>query len=195
MGLYSARYHAALTLAARAHREQNRKGSDVPYIVHPVGVSVILLRHGFSEDVVVAGLLHDVVEDQDVPLSSIEAEFGPEVAAMVDVVTEKTQEGDVERPWEERKAGALDRLRRASTGAVAVKAADVVDNARALARDLRCEGASFWNNFSRGPAQRLWYFHSVAQVVRSHLGGHAIVDEVNEAIMDLEAAVAGTGSI
>jgi hypothetical protein len=113
---------------------------------------------------------------------------------MVEVVTEKKREGGVERPWEERKAGALDRLHKASAGAVAVKAADVVDNARALARDLRREGTSFWDNFSRGPRQRLWYVRSVAKVVHSRLGAHPLVDEVNEAILDLEAAVAETGS-
>jgi (p)ppGpp synthase/HD superfamily hydrolase len=103
MTAYSDRYQAALILAAHAHRTQERKGSDVPYIVHPVQVSVILLRHGFAEDVAIAGLLHDVVEDQDVPLARIEADFGPEVAEMVAALTERKREGDVQRPWEARK--------------------------------------------------------------------------------------------
>src|SRR5262245_24388558 len=85
---FSPRYDAALALAARAHRSQLRKGTDLPYIAHPVHVSLILIRHGFGEDLAIAGLLHDVVEDTDVPLYRIAAEFGDEVAGLVAAVSE-----------------------------------------------------------------------------------------------------------
>src|SRR5262245_25515348 len=101
---FSARYDAALALAARAHHEQMRKGTDIPYIAHPVHVSLILIRHGFAEDLAIAGLLHDVVEDTDVPLDQIAAEFGDLVAQLVAAVSEtKTLDG-AERSWEQRKA-------------------------------------------------------------------------------------------
>jgi (p)ppGpp synthase/HD superfamily hydrolase len=97
---FSARYDAALTLAAIAHRDQVRKGTDIPYIAHPFHVSLILIRHGFGEDLAVAGLLHDVVEDTDVPLERIAAEFGDDVARLIAAVSEtKTAEG-AELPWE-----------------------------------------------------------------------------------------------
>ena len=83
---FSPRYDAALILAAVAHRNQLRKGSDLPYIAHPVHVSVILIQHGFGEDMAIAGLLHDVVEDTDVPIEAICAEFGPEIARLVAAV-------------------------------------------------------------------------------------------------------------
>ena len=89
MPAYSERYDEALALAARAHRHQTRKGSDVPYLVHVVHVSVILLGHGFPRDVAIAGLLHDVVEDQGIPLSDIEADFGQAVANMVAAASEE----------------------------------------------------------------------------------------------------------
>ncbi len=194
MNAYSEKYHAALVLAARAHRNQTRKGSDIPYLVHPVQVSVILLRHGFQEDVVLAGLLHDVVEDTETPLHRIEAEFGPAVAGMVAVLTEQKREDGVERPWEVRKREALEALRRGGADAVAVKGADAIHNARSLAAQLRDQGGSAWDHYSRGPDETLCYYRSVAAIARARLGEHALTKELEEAIADLEGAITEIGA-
>lgn len=189
MPVYSARYDAALRLAAYAHHSQTRKGSDIPYLTHPVHVSVILLRCGFSEEVTVAGLLHDVVEDQQIPLAQIEADFGPAVAEMVAALTEQKLEGGLKRPWELRKQQALEQLRRASDGAVTVKAADALHNARSMADHLLQVGSSAWDSYSRGPAQSLWYFRSIVALARERLGAHPLVAELDEAIDDLEQVI------
>jgi (p)ppGpp synthase/HD superfamily hydrolase len=191
---FSERYESALALAARAHESQVRKVGGDPFIVHVTHVSVILLRHGFSEDVAIAGLLHDVVEDQDVPLADIEARFGPAVAEMVAALTERKREGDVERPWEIRKREALDRLCRASLEAVAVKAADVLHNAHSVALVLRREGRGIWCRFSRGPEETLWYYRSVARIVRERLGEHSLAKELDGAIDHLEQTVASAAA-
>lgn len=99
---FSPRYDAALKLAARAHRDQVRKGTDVPYIAHVAHVSAILLRHGFDEDLAIAGLLHDIVEDCAVPLADIGKEFGERVARMVEAVSEQKRADGVPLPWEQR---------------------------------------------------------------------------------------------
>jgi (p)ppGpp synthase/HD superfamily hydrolase len=187
---FSERYESALALAALAHQGQVRKAGGDPFIVHVTHVSVILLRHGFSENVAVAGLLHDVVEDQDVPLADIEARFGPAVAEMVATLTERKREGDVERPWEIRKQEALVKLRSASPEAVAVKAADVLHNAHSVALALRREGPALWDRFSRGPEETLWYYRSVAQIVRERLGEHPLAQELEGAIDHVEQTVA-----
>lgn len=187
---FSEHYESALALAARAHQGQVRKAGDDPFIVHVVHVSVILLRHGFSRDVVIAGLLHDIVEDQDVPLADIEARFGPAVAEMVAALTERKREGNVERPWEIRKQEALGKLRRASPETVAVKAADVLHNAHSVALVLLGEGPTIWHRFSRGPEETLWYYRSVAQIVRERLGEHPLAQELEGAIDHLERLVA-----
>jgi len=189
MNGYSERYDAALALAAGAHVGQTRKGSTVPYIVHPVHVSVILIRYGFPEDVAIAGLLHDVVEDQDYPLSDIEAQFGPAVADMVAAATERKREAGQPRRWEDRKREALDHIRHASADAVAVKAADVLCNARAMASALRQQGASVWNYFSRGPEQSIWYYRSLSDLARERMAGHPMLAELDEAVRDLERAI------
>jgi (p)ppGpp synthase/HD superfamily hydrolase len=189
---YSDLYEAALTLAARAHRQQRRKVGDVPYIVHLVHVSTILLRHGFPEEVLVAGLLHDIVEDQDVPLSEIEAGFGPAVGEMVAALTEWKRAEGQERPWEVRKGELLAQVRQASDGAVAVKAADSLHSARTLAADLRRQGAGVWSHFRRGPEPSLWFYRRVAELVRERLGAHPLADEVEDAVQDLERAIGET---
>ncbi|MGD1992956.1 MAG: HD domain-containing protein, partial [Anaerolineae bacterium] len=112
---YSDLYEEALRLAARAHQDQVRKTGSVPYITHPVHVSMILAQYGFSEEVMAAALLHDVVEDQDVTLTEIEDQFGAHVAEIVDVLTEqKLDEQGSRRPWEIRKQEAVAHMRRAS---------------------------------------------------------------------------------
>src|SRR5262245_17482376 len=137
---YSLKVDEALKLAASAHRDQVRKGTDIPYITHVVMVATILLRHGFDEDLVVAGLLHDIVEDQDVPITVIAAGFGEEVARLVDAVSEQKRDGDAEIPWEQRKADALAHLRAADERVAALKAADALHNAHSMANDLRRDG-------------------------------------------------------
>lgn len=192
MKAYSRRYEAALTLAAQAHRHQQRKAGDVPYIVHPVHVSTILLRYGFSEDVVIAGLLHDVVEDQGIPPKCIEADFGPVVAEIVAAVSERKLEAGAPRPWEIRKQEYLAQVREASPEAVAVKAADALHNAHSLARDLDRYGPSIWCRFSRGPDPSLWYYQSICALVRERLGQHPLADELTQAVSALERVIAET---
>src|SRR5688572_30173535 len=108
---FSSRLDTALAFSARAHRTQVRKGTDTPYIIHPVHVSMILVAHGFDEDLAIAGLLHDTVEDCGVSLQEIAATFGEGVAALVDSVSEqKTDDGGERRPWRVRKQDQLDHL-------------------------------------------------------------------------------------
>jgi (p)ppGpp synthase/HD superfamily hydrolase len=182
---FSARYDAALALAARAHRQQLRKGTDIPYIAHPVHVSLILIRHGFGEDLAIAGLLHDVVEDTDVPLQRIAAEFGDEVARLVEMVSETKTADGAERPWEERKAEKLAHLLAGSPEVAALKAADAIHNAHSIVADLRQSGPSVWGRFKRGADQTLWYYREILAGVRAKLGDHPIVLELAAAVEEL----------
>jgi (p)ppGpp synthase/HD superfamily hydrolase len=188
---FSARYDAALALAARAHRQQLRKGTDIPYIAHPLHVSLILIRHGFGEDLAIAGLLHDVVEDTDVPLERITAEFGDEVARLVEAVSETKTADGAERPWEERKAEKLAHLLEGGPDVAALKAADAIHNARSIAADLQQSGPSVWGRFKRGADQTLWYYREILAGVRAKLGDHPIALELAAVVEDL-VGVAGS---
>jgi (p)ppGpp synthase/HD superfamily hydrolase len=187
---FSARYDRALALAAQAHREQLRKGTDIPYIAHTVHVSLILVRHGFEEDLAIAGLLHDVLEDTDVPFERIADEFGGQVARLVAAVSETKTADGAERPWEERKAEKLAHLLAGGPDVAALKAADAIHNARSIEADLRQFGPSVWGRFKRGADQTLWYYREILAGVRAKLGDHPIVLELAAAVEDL-AGVAG----
>lgn len=189
MAGFSARYDAALTFAARAHRNQVRKGTDIPYIAHPVHVSVLLIHHGFGEDLAIAGLLHDVVEDCGVPIERIADEFGPEVARLVEAVSETKAIDGVELPWEERKNTKLAHLRDGGPDVAALKAADALHNARAIIADYRQVGPEVWARFKRGPAQTLWYYQEVLEGVRAWLGEHPLARELAAAVEELAREV------
>jgi predicted enzyme related to lactoylglutathione lyase len=185
-GGYDELYEEALRLAARAHRVQVRKGTDLPYLTHPVHVSAILQRHGFPREAVLAALLHDVIEDQDVGLAEIEARFGAAVAEIVDALSEcKSDAAGEARPWHVRKAEAVDHIRLGSNAAAAVKAADVLHNIQSTLYDLRQDGPVVWERFNRGPEQILGYYEQIAALVQAKLGGHLLVREVAAALAEL----------
>jgi (p)ppGpp synthase/HD superfamily hydrolase len=187
---FSPRYDTALALAARAHRTQLRKGTDIPYIAHPFHVSLILIRHGFGEDLAIAGLLHDVVEDTDVPLEAIAAEFGDAVARLVEAVSETKTANGAELPWEQRKAEKLARLHEGSADVAALKAADAIHNARSIVADVRHDGPAVWGRFKRGADQTRWYYREILEGVRAKLGDHPIALELAAVVEELAGAPA-----
>ena len=190
MNAFSPRYDAALAMTARAHRDQLRKGTDLPYIAHPVHVSIILIRHGFGEDLAIAGLLHDVVEDTDTSLDLIAAEFGDQVARLVEAVSETKSADGAELPWEQRKAEKLAHLQAAGLEVAALKAADAIHNLRSIIADLQSAGPAVWERFKRGPGPTLGYYYAILEPVRVKLGAHPIVAELEDAVAQL-ARVAG----
>ena len=138
----------ALRLAAQAHEGQVRKGSPVPYIEHPMAVAMILDRAGFDEEVVVAGLLHDVVEDTHVTLDEIRSAFGDAVTEIVAGCSEiKLDSTGRKRPWSDRKRDHLEALKSANLPTRAVTLADKLHNLASIALDL-AEGRPVWPSFN-----------------------------------------------
>jgi (p)ppGpp synthase/HD superfamily hydrolase len=183
MNGYSSRFDDALNFAACAHDRQVRKGSGdpgIPYIVHPVHVATILMRHGFDEDVVIAGLLHDTVEDTDASMDAVSARFGARVAELVGGVTEKKAEaGGEKRPWRVRKEEQLAHLGGADAPCAALKAADALHNCAATLADVRRDGAAVWGRFNASPADSVWYYREITRLCGARLGdGHALVREL-----------------
>ncbi|MBN1485757.1 MAG: bifunctional (p)ppGpp synthetase/guanosine-3',5'-bis(diphosphate) 3'-pyrophosphohydrolase [Chloroflexia bacterium] len=189
---YSDRYELALRLAAASHREQERKGGVVPYVTHPFHVSLILRHYGFAEDVCIAGLLHDVVEDQEVPLERIVEQFGPRVAEIVAALTErkKNPQGG-KRPWAVRKREALEDLAQAPPEALAVKAADALHNVRCTLLDLDRLGDAVWGRFNSDALSIAGYYRRILQLARERLGPHPLVGELGGAVEELQREVAG----
>jgi (p)ppGpp synthase/HD superfamily hydrolase len=153
--MYSPAIDRALAAALSAHDGQWRKGGErVPYALHPLHVALMLARLGYEEDMVVAGLLHDAVEDapQTWTVARVEREFGAHVASIVSQLSE-----DKSKSWEERKRSGIDRVPHLSPEAASVKAADQLHNLHSLARELReaPEVEAVWARFRGGRERTL----------------------------------------
>jgi (p)ppGpp synthase/HD superfamily hydrolase len=188
---FSRRFDAALAFAARAHRTQLRKGTDVPYIVHPFEVATILGRHGFDEDVQIAGLLHDAVEDTPATMDDIRDHFGPEVARLVAAVTEHKEENGVRRPWRIRKQEMLAHLATADRSLAALKAADALHNAQSTLGELAHVGDEVWDRFNAPPSDSAWYYSEVARLCARALGDHPLARELAAAVGELASRCPG----
>jgi len=151
------RIDQAIEFAAWAHRHQFRKKTDIPYISHPFGVAMILQEAGCSEDVVIAGLLHDTLEDTDTTEEDIAERFGAEVLELV----KGASEPDKSASWEERKQHTLDYLRTASLPVRQVTCADKLHNLRSIRRDYEVMGDAVWQKFKRGYEEQRWYYQGL----------------------------------
>lgn len=163
----------ALDQAAVWHRNQKRKypGVDVPYVSHLAGVAVILSRHGFEEEVVAAGALHDAMEDAGVTHADIQNIFGKRVADLVTDVSEQ----DKSLPWEERKQRYLERFLVKSWDAQAISLADKIDNFQSILVCAAVHGDP-WPMFKRGREAQLVRF-SVMKEMAMQLKPHPLIDE------------------
>lgn len=149
----------AIELAAKAHHNQFRKGTDTPYFAHPCNVGVILAQHGCPEEVVAAGILHDTIEDTPLTIEDIRIQFGIEVAAIV----EGCSEPDKSLSWEERKQHTIDYLEKAPMEVKFVACADKLDNITSIALDYDELGEDFWQRFNAGKQEQSWYYHGLVE--------------------------------
>lgn len=165
--------HTAIFFAAESHRGQFRKGTEVPYIIHPLNVGKLLVRYGCSLEIVTAGILHDTVEDTAVTIEDIHRSFGEKVATIV----AGTSEPDKTAPWEYRKHHTIDFLKTASMDILLVACADKLDNIRTIREDLELSGESVWSRFNRSKKFQRWYYTSLADIFVSRMekGRYAVL--------------------
>ena len=173
---YSDVINHALAFAAKHHDRQVRKGTKLPYLTHPANVAVILTRYGQNEDTVVAGILHDVIEDcvrdgytRDMLEQRIGDKFGPRVLETVLAVTYRRNDDDgIELSGDERKEDYLARLATATDEARWVCAADKVHNASTILADLRrtVDPDTVWNRFGGGRASVVRWYRAVYDRLR-----------------------------
>jgi (p)ppGpp synthase/HD superfamily hydrolase len=156
-----ARFLRAFVFTAEKHKGQTRKASSIPYIGHLMGVASLVLEGGGDEDLAIAALLHDVVEDcGGVPmLKEIRRRFGARVAKMVDGCTDAYT--DPKPAWRERKEKYIVRLRKEDKDTRLVSAADKLNNVRSIVSDYRAVGESIWSRFKGGREGTLWYYRTL----------------------------------
>jgi hypothetical protein len=215
----SPRVERALGVARLSHEGAVRKGTAIPYIEHPVSVAVLLEGYGYSEDLVVAGLLHDTVEDtkydhvevqerlnrfagdghlpcpaaplafRDAFLDFIADEFGHGVLELVLAVSERKNDGGVPLDWLERKREQLEKLSGASPEEAALKAADAVHNIETTLTDIRRLGLGVLDRF-RGGSLIVWHYSAIADLASQKMpAGAPLAARVRDAARELGSTV------
>jgi (p)ppGpp synthase/HD superfamily hydrolase len=172
------RFDRALLYATHVHGGQVRKGTSTPYVAHLLAVAATVLEYGGDEDIAIAALLHDSVEDQGgtARLDDVRNRFGNRVALVVEACSDSladTAKGERKADWQDRKKAYLSHLLKANEDILRVSLADKVHNARAILRDRRKPdvGKKIWARFSQPKKQTLWYYRSLANTFRKKLPG------------------------
>lgn len=161
-------------VAARAHDGQFRKSTDVPYIIHPFSVALIVSEYTEDEDVIIAALFHDIIEDVSSTVYSKEQmkeEFGQKVVDLVLGASEDKTGDEPEGPWEMRKKEFLERLAaNPNQEAILISAADKLHNATSIVDDYALVGDELWSRFGAGASSQLWYYQTVSEIISNKLG-------------------------
>ena len=182
----------AFEYAAHHHRRDTRKGTDVPYLAHVLGVASLVLEHGGTDKQVAAALLHDVAEDHggEARLAEIEKKFGKEVARIVRGCSDSlVADPSKKEKWTRRKKRYVKHLREAPREVLLVSCADKLYNARATLEDARAIGPKMWKRFNAGPKKQARNYRALSTVfcARMRKGrGAAMARELRAVVNELE---------
>jgi (p)ppGpp synthase/HD superfamily hydrolase len=147
----------AIEVAVKAHEKQVRKGTDIPYITHPLAVGIMLARADCADEVVAGGILHDTIEDTSITIDYIREKFGDKVASIVEGCSEPNKS----LPWEDRKKHTIEFLKTAPFEVRLVACADKLHNIRTIAHNHRRIGDEIWERFKRGRKKQEWYYRNL----------------------------------
>jgi (p)ppGpp synthase/HD superfamily hydrolase len=162
----------AIIFAARKHDGQVRKGTDIPYITHPMEVMQILTVSMCPVSVIVAGILHDVLEDTKTSPVEIIEQFGEGVLKIIIAESE-----DKSKPWKERKQATIDHLPGASYDVKLVCCADKLSNLESMAADMEAVGDRLWERFNASKEDIGWYYKGVIDALAA-MGNAAMYQDL-----------------
>jgi (p)ppGpp synthase/HD superfamily hydrolase len=168
--VYSPEFGETVSWALEKHANHLRKGTTIPYAMHLLAVTSLVLDAGGTETEAKAAVLHDVVEDiEAVSIDDVRDTFGSEVADIVAACTD----ADVipKPPWKERKLAYISHLKDAPESVLIVSMADKYHNANAILADYREIGDELWNRFNGGREGTLWYYEELAKVITARASG------------------------
>ncbi len=182
---YTNRLYRAINKATWAHRNQKRKGSDLPFIVHPYSVMSIASYVTDNEDILIACLLHDVIEDvpEEYSKAQIVEDFGQKVLDLVLDVTKDEQAGD----WREKCDKYLYHIEfMASDDAVIVSCADKIHNLISILDDYKIHKDELWKRFNSGKEDQYWWYESNLGVIRKRLPNLSLVSTLDTLVKDFK---------
>jgi (p)ppGpp synthase/HD superfamily hydrolase len=187
------RFTRAVDYARHLHIER-RKGTGIPAMAHLLGVASLVMGEagltGFpvTEDMVIAAVLHDAVEDHGgaLRLEDIRQDFGWNVARMVEGLSDSlVEDPNAKDSWGRRKQAYIERLRAEPADVRLISSADKLYNARSILEDYRLIGPEIWKRFKRGRDLQVWYFESILKVLQSGPTSR-IVDELARVVAELK---------
>ena len=189
------RFRDALVWSAELHEEQRRKGGNIPYVAHLIGVASIVLEHGGDEDQAIGALLHDALEDQAHRMTprEIRARFGDKVEAIVEACTDGEPDEQRDRDparWRVRKQKYIDDIATKPVEALLVSMADKLYHARAILEDFRALGDALWPRFTAGKDGTLWYYRSLLTAFRPR-AENRLWHELDRTVSDIERLTRG----
>ena len=171
--------HKAIEFAAIRHKDQKRKGTELPYIVHPMEVMQILTENGCDKNVIVAGILHDTIEDTETTYDDVLEYFGKEIA---DIVASESE--DKSKSWKERKQTTIARLPNESFETQLVCCADKLSNLRSMLSDYQKVGEKLWERFRSDRENIKWYYNGIIES-RSVLDDYDMYQELKNTFQKL----------
>jgi len=163
----------AVRISVIAHKDQTRKGDDLPYIIHPVMVALKLAQYNFPDMVIAAALAHDVLEDTDFPEDQLKEELSEDG---VEIIRAVTNDATPQLSWEEKKRRYVETVRNGPEGAKAVAVADKIHNLESLLVAYSEQGPKLWERFNRGKEQKLWFENQVLTMLKESWQ-HPLIDE------------------
>jgi (p)ppGpp synthase/HD superfamily hydrolase len=177
--MYSYRIEQAIRAAAVLHHDQNRKGSmPFPYVTHLMSVAFMLQDYTDNEDIIVAALLHDTVEDTDYTLDELQEDFGGTVRELVETLSEPTNQGDRRYTWKEKKMEYAKQLKKGPKDAILIAAADKAHNFRTVVEEYFDAPERFLQDFGKNLDERLEVYQTIANVINNRLEG-PLLNEFN----------------
>jgi (p)ppGpp synthase/HD superfamily hydrolase len=187
------RFEQALGYAISHHRDDRRKGTQIPYAAHLLAVASIVLEMESSEDEAIAALLHDVIEDGGGPEAEAEiaAQFGPDVARIVRANSDSLSGDSAKAPWRQRKEDYVAAIAHKAPDELRVSIADKLHNARSILSDYRRHGEDLWFRFAGRREGTLWYYRTLTSAFEARRadlgpGGAHALDELRSVVGELE---------
>lgn len=175
----------AIVFATLKHQNQKRKGTDIPYIVHPMEVMQILTDMRCNENIIIAGILHDTLENTATSPKEICDIFGQDILKIV-----QSESEDKSKSWKERKQNTINHLKDASPESKIVCFADKFSNIRSMLRDKENIGQQLWQRFNAHKEQIEWYYRSIANVLKeTKLDGFCDTKKFKELFKEFEETI------
>ncbi|MEZ4195515.1 MAG: HD domain-containing protein [Candidatus Paceibacterota bacterium] len=175
--MYSYRIEQAIRAAAVLHKNQLRKGSmPFPYVTHLVATAFTLMDYTEDEDVIIAALLHDTLEDTDYTIDELQEDFGGRVREIVEAVSEPKSSANEKLTWLQKKQAYIKSLKKGPREASLVAAADKIHNFRTLVEDYHDAPERFIQDFGNNFDERLDAYQAVANVINSRLEGPILAE-------------------